>query len=249
MVDSITAIQSAPPPGDTPAAQFSARTHHAVDPAFLAEIVQEEITSDLLNIGDSQTTAQINASANDGLLNLNTSTFALLGETGTSPGNLTAQQIQELSILQQDVLGLEEAANATATLPLASGATTVDLSVGAQNIANGVNTVAVAGALNSLTSAQLGQAAAILGPVANQPLTPNLLAQIQSQLTTAGAPPPQLNLNTIFMVLSYVATLQPVSNDAIKAGKIISAETTEKASIAPVSRLDRVAVEDSAILA
>jgi len=234
------------------------------NPAFLAASVENDVlsSSGLLSTTTPAAT-QNDAFLNEGLLSTNTETLSLLNGigsefvTGQIPADLTSQQLHDLGILKEDVLKLEEAATLSATLPLTAGTTTVDLSAEAQVLANalvGVNNVtnangAVAAAANvpvPLTPQQVQQAAAILAPLANQPLSAALLAQIQTQLATQISPL-QFNLNTLFFVMSYIAAMQPASVNAVHTEhEEIVANTDE--DVAPVASTDKVAEEDSAIL-
>ena len=230
MVDSISAIQTTPL--DTPAMQF-ARASHA---AFISEIVQAEIENNV---------SAIDAPffVNQGLLEFNAPTLALFNETvGADPasatitGDLTAEQLQEIAILRQDIAGLEEAANASNHIPLTTAASTLDLSLEAQAIADGSTIVPT---VNNPTPLQLEQLGAIFAPVANAPLTSPVLLQIQAQLTPAGLSPQLLSLNSIFLAQNYLSGVRKASN----------LESDNKEKVAAISAIDRVAVEDSAILA
>jgi len=261
MAESVTLVQATSPPIDTPAAQLalaaSANANAANNAAFLTEIAQTVVSNDLQLLDNNQTTTQPDVPANEGLLSLNTPALSLLNEIGTAPGstnitgNLTTQQLQDIGILLKDEQGLEAAANLSSNIPLASGVTTVDLSVEAQAILNGISTAIPVNALNSLTTTQLGQIGAILAPLANEPLTQSLLLQIQAQSTAAGLNPLQFNLSTIVLVMNYMAAMQPAPIAAVidaNKNSQIKVESKDEETVAPASSIDVVAVEDSAIL-
>ena len=245
MTDSISAIQAAPL--NTLAMQLA----QASNAAYIAEIVQAAVENSLLTSSAGQVKQPVDVLANrfpaEGLLNMDTPTLTLLNTiVGIDPtsanitGNLTAEQIQEIGILQQDMLGLEAAASAVDHSVLTTAATTVDLSLEAQAIASGA-TAASSVAVNasvSLTPVQLQQLSAIFAPIANQPLTPTLLLQIQNQLTAAGLSPQLLSLNAIFLAQNYMAGEKRANNS----------NNANEQTVAAVSPVDRVAVEDSAIL-
>ncbi len=203
------------------------------------DFAQEITANALLNIDvPANTSSNVHdfgmASSTEDLLSLNTPSLSLLNEVGTDPsnpnitGNLTPQQLQEIGILQQDVLKLEEAEAFTLGIPLTSDATTVDLSLKAQNLAAtgavptasdtsqanataSTSTTAQANATtgnSQFTEAQLQKLGLILQPFANLPLNSNLLIQIQAQLTASQFNSQQLSLSTIFLALSYMAGYQ-----------------------------------------
>jgi len=252
MAESAAAIQTSMPaheaaPSLPPPAAALSDSPTVADVAgvsFLEALVQSNLQSDVL--GDSQANALSDATANGSLLGLNATTLLLLNETNINPlntttiGGLTPQQLQALEILQEDVQLLEQAATIGVNVPVASGATLVDLSAVAQSLVGGVGvTAAINSTSNVLTPAQLAQAAAILGPVANESLTPSLLLQIQAQLAAAELNPLQFNLNVIFMIMAYWVGLQPDQSQMLIANKVISASNTNQATVAPVAPADK----------
>ena len=263
MTDSISTIHAPPPAIDTPAVQYAhASTHPAaaktdavanatlINQMAVASAENAAITNDILMLGNTQANTQADLYAHEGVVNLDTTTFLLLNNlsaslgAGTIGGNLTAEQLQASDILQQDVLGLEQAAQSTTHIALTDAASTVDLSLAAQSIASGVSTVASVNTviptsdLNALTPTQLKQLSDILAPVANQPLTQALLTQIQSQLAAIQVLPQQLTLSTIFLVQNYMAG-EHTTNSSIQK---------KKETVAPVGSIDKVASEDVAII-
>jgi len=261
MAEPTTAIQAASPPINTPAIQFalatSVQANAANNAAFLTEIAQTVVSNDLQLLDNNQATTPLDVSTNEGLLSLNTPALSLLNEIGANPGstnstgNLTTQQLQEIGILLKDEQGLEAAANLGSNIPLAGGVTTVDLSVAAQAIVDGVSTAAPGNAPNPLITTQLGQIGAILAPLVNEPLTQPLFLQLQAQLTAAGVSPQQFSLNTIFLVMSYIAAMQPAPIAAVidaNKNSQVKVESKDEETVAPAVSVDRVAVEDSAIL-
>jgi hypothetical protein len=229
MTDSTAAIPPSPAPLDTPALQFAHATDHsknaqstaaAANAALLLQLAlasanNASLTNDLLNLGNNQAIPTSDIIANEGLINLDTGTFLLLnnivtnlGVTGVG-GNLTARQIEASDIIQRDLLGLVGAFSADSLIQLGNEASTVDLSPQAKTIAG--ESVAATNAteastttLPTLTTTQLKQIAAILKPLANQPLTLPLLQQIQTQLAAAQLPPQLFNVATIFLVQNYM---------------------------------------------
>jgi len=251
MVDSTTAIPA------IPATQFTqtvAQTN-ANNAAFLANIAQSVAANDLELLDSNQTTPQSSPANNEGLLNLDTPTLSLFNEVGNNPvnanitGDFTTQQLQEIGILQQDMQALEDAANSNNLLPLTDAATTVDLSAQAQAITTGISTIAaINNPSNSLTTAQIAQVAAILAPLANQPLNPSLFSEIQTQLTASGVNPSQFNLTTLTLVMNYIAAMQPASMAAIEENNVDKIETPDEETVAATEAIDRVAIENGTIL-
>ena len=184
----------------------------------------------------------------EGLFAINTDTLKLLNEVSTNPtsatigGNLTSQQLQEIGVLQQDALRLEDAAFVSNHIPLTNTATTVDLSLAAQGIAQ-VGTITPA---QPLTAAQLAQIAQIIAPFLNEPLTPALLLQMQTQLNANQPNPIQLNMNILLLVQNFIGSFQAAQYKPAET-KVAANENTE--TVAPVESVDRVAIEDNAILA
>ena len=257
MAESANSVPPIPPSSDVAAmqhAQISA-ANTANNAAFLSEIVQANLETGVAAFDPRQANTPNDFSSGDPLLSLDTPSLSLFNEIGGDPrstnitGNLTAQQMQAIGILLKDEQGLEEAANLISPIPLTSGATTVDLSVEAQNIAFGLNTVAPAGALPPpLTPTQLEQIGAILAPLANAPLTQPLLLQIQAQLTATGLGPLQFSLSTLVLVMNYMAAMQPAATHVTAENKNERVESEDEETVAPAASIDRVAVEDNAIL-
>ncbi len=206
--------------------------------------------------------AELNTAEGAGLLNLSTDSLSLLNEFGTEPrnasvtGNLTTQQLQSIGILQEDAVRLEEAAGLTLHTPLAEAATTVDLSLTAQGIADGIlpsqqlsaNAQVAAGINTTLTTTQLQQIGTILAPLANQPLTEPLFIQLQTQVANAGFSPLQFSLRTIFLALQYVAGLLPASSEAnAKAAVKATEEMDTEMTVQPVSSVGAAAVENDTL--
>ena len=269
MTDSITPIQTATQPIDTPAMQFAhasalAASNQANEAniVFLTDIAQAEVANYLSVLDGSPPNAQTNVAANDSLLSTDNLTLSLFNELVTTPTKsstitgLTSEQMQEISILQHDALALETTTTITNPIPLTTAASTVDLSTAAQSIANGVSTVAPASTViaaatatpvatvapaNNVTTptpVQLQQIAAIIAPVADQPLNQALLLQIQAQALLAGISPQLLSMSAIFLAQNYLAGVHTVANT----------DNTNEEIVTPVSSIDRVAIEDSAII-
>lgn len=218
--------------------------------AFLNAIGQV-IEPNALTLGTGQASPQTGAFNNEGLLALNTPILLLFNEAfieaanqnvDADLGSFSPEQLQAASILQKDVASLEEAANLTA-VPLSANTTTVDLSIEAQNIVNGLAPPPVVATPAPLTNLQLAQIGEVLQPAANQPLTPELVTQIQTQLNK-GQNSVQLSLDMILQVMNYMAGLQ---NAASRLAEV-KVEARDRTVINPVSPIDRVAAEDSTIL-
>ena len=270
MVDSIPPIFTLPlqpvtPEFDTAAFQIAWARAQALatntnEIAFLQEITKMNGDTNALAF-DSTSTAPsaTDAFLSNGLLNLDPaadptidpsagpSTLSLFSEfgadlTSATSDSIKAQQMHDIGVLQHDTALLEEAATANSHLPLGASASTVDLSLEAQSIVSGITVGDINGSV-PLFPAQLAQLAAMLQPVAGQPLTASLLQQIQTQLAASGQNPIQLSLNTIYYALNYIAGTQPSQNHAVE--NTIIQENTK--TVAPVLAIDRVAVEDSAI--
>ena len=206
--------------------------------------------------------AELNTAEGAGLLNLTSSSLSALNEFGTDPrnvgitGNLTTQQLQAIGILQEDAQKLEEAAGLTLSTPLAEAAATVDLSLEAQNIADGLipsqslsaDAQIAAGTNTVLTTAQLQQIGTVLAPLANQPLTQDLFIQLQTQVANAGFSPLQFSLRTIFLALQYIAEILPATPETIaRSGVKATEEMDSEMTVVPVSDVGATAVENDAL--
>jgi len=205
--------------------------------------------------GDALATSTGDAQANitdEALLNLNLLPPSLFNEvpdaTTTNSGPLTSQQLQEIAILQEDALKLEEASSLVTNIPLTNNSTTLDLSLIAQEIAAANSNVPLSTSTPGLlTTAQLQQIAQIITPFLNEPLTPAILLQIQTQLAANQINVSLFSLNAIFLVQNYIVNMQATQNDAIRTNK--KADSSSVSMVNPVSSIDKVAVEDSAIVA
>ncbi|MDX1975573.1 MAG: hypothetical protein SFT92_07875 [Rickettsiales bacterium] len=161
--------------------------------------------------------------------------------TVATNGTLNSQQLHDLSILQRDAELLEEAANENTPIPLGNGASTVDLSQQAQDIVS--ETAAPIDETAPISEAQLSRIATILQPVANEPLTPALLEQLQTQLNIAQQST-QLSLNTMIRAMNFIAGMQTSLHQAIEPSIL---PTNREVTVMPATAIDRAAVEDSAI--
>ncbi len=115
--------------------------------------------------------------------------------------------------MQKDAELLEEAANENRHPPLSNSASTVDLSVEARGLVEGNSSPA---ANASLTQSQLTRITNAIEPFANRPLTPAIAQQIQAQLAT-GPNPIQLSMNTIYLAMSLIASMQPSANHSLES--------------------------------
>lgn len=243
--------QSSVPAVNTPSLLYAQATEHtksqqiraANNAALILQVAlasagnNSALGSDLFSIDNNLPNLQTDVVANESLINLDTTTFLLLnktisdlGVTGIG-GNLTSRQVEASDILQQDVLGLEEAAIAPRLRALTNEASTVDLSPQAQAIASSpvaVSPTASSDGLPALAAAQLQKFSAIIAPLANLPLTSTLLQQIQIQLAAAQLPAQLLTLNSIFLVQNYLG----------RENQADSMESINKGLIAPVSAVD-----------
>jgi hypothetical protein len=254
MADPFTSVTATSGPFDTAAmqialAQAQAAADHSNQLAFLREIAAANDDANAHALDSTITVPATDTFLSNGLLNLDPtidpaadpatlSLFSQFGADSTTEGSIKAQQLHDFAVLQKDAQLLEEAANENTPLPLSSGASTVDLSLQAQSIVAGTNV----DLLGALTAAQLAQAAAIIQPIADQTLTPELLQQIQTQLAAAQNPM-QASISNLAFIFNYIAAMQPNPTRVME-------NTLPKANtqlIAPVSAVARVAEEDSAI--
>lgn len=238
----------------TQALAASTSTNEANNSSFLAAISQaSEGDAPNNNAQPALTEAELNAAEGAGLLSLSSPALSVLNEFGSDPrtanitGNLTTQQLQSLGVLQEDAARLEAAGALSVTTPLTGAATTVDLSVQGQDVADGILPASQIAGNATLSTQQLQQLGNLLAPLANQPLTQPLFLQIQAQVANAGFSPLQFSLRTIFLVLQYIGGLLPPSDEAVKAAKteVIAEEAVEV--VMPATSVDAVATEDMAI--
>ena len=256
MVDAIAPLSFTPGLFDTAAiqiaeAQAQAAVAHTDPVVFLTEIAKknDEANAHALDKTPPAPTSDV---FNNSLLNVDPDVGQILDPTidpssfsafqfsaGLTPAptadSLRAQQLQDAATLQKDAVLLEEAAHATNHIPLTANASTVDLSVEAQGVVDGTR---------ALTSAQLAQIGQLLQPIANAPLTPALLQHIEAQLA-AQQNPIRLSLNTLALAMSFIAGMEPSSYHEIET---IAAADDMEVTVEPALPIDRVAVEDSAIL-
>jgi len=236
MTDATTII---PPLADNAALALT-RAHAMNNAAFLAEIAQAQLAGD-------EVPPEPNPDAFSGvenLLNVDTPTLSLLSELSVAPEN--AAPVDDLTLqeaLLKDEQGLEEAARLTTPIPLTDNATTVDLSPEAQEIAFG-NPAPAAAVVAPLTPVQLEQLGNVLAPFAEEPLTPPVLLRIQEQLQAAGLTPLQFNLATIVLVMNFMAGMRTSPYHLTDNSVSVDDEET----VAPASPIDRVAIENGAIL-
>jgi len=231
---------------DETAGLAAARNNRIDESGFLVAILPASIEANDELYNSIHRGSQSESLINEGLLSLDKSTIAIFNEISTGPksviipGNLTAQQLQEIGILKDDAEKLEAASLLEPPLPLNNSATTVDLSSEAQIIAQANNTELETNNV-SLTQLQIEQAGQILAPFNNEPLTPALLAQIRVQLVASGFNPAQFTLATLAILQSYLATLY-----ATRLEPAAMVEDENELKVAPVSRIVRVAVEYNA---
>ena len=237
-------------------ARARAAAAHTNETAFLQEIARTNEETNAHALDRPAATAPRDPALGTAGSNLDTfgnpttapSNLTFLTELGSNAANAAsgdsakAQQLHDLGMLQKDAVLLEEGGNTNNHIPLGSSASTVDLSPAAQSIAN-AGAAASTTADTPLPSMQLAQMSSILQPLANEPLTPALLQQIQSQLT-AGQNPLQLSLTTLALAMNLIAGMQTSPNHAMEN----TFTTVDDHSVAPVLAIDKVAVEDSAIL-
>jgi hypothetical protein len=264
MVDSVGFIPAAAGPFDTATmqivqAQAQAAFDHTNMLAFLKEIarINEETNAQALN---STTSPPVKDFLSGALLNLDPAldpsidpsadpaVLPLFSQFGTdlksteTSASVQAQQRHDAAILQKDAQLLEAAANDNSYTPLGSSASTLDLSVNAQNIVDGTATVY---SLESLFSAerQLMNIGAMLRSVADEPLTPSLLQRIQSQLT-AGQNPLQLSLNTMIVAMNFIAGMQSGGAHAARGNGM---PDDKEMTVSSISSIERAAIENGAV--
>lgn len=183
---------------------------------------------------------------NAGLLALSTPALSLFNETTTQPrsanitGNLTTQQLHDIAILQDDVLKLEKASNLATQVQLGTGASTVDLSVEAQNIA----TLGTANSSMQLSNNQLFTASMIFTQYANASLTANNLIVLRAEMDRMGLQSVLLNMRTIFLVLQYMGGLQ---SHIMQAQVPETLKAKDRNRVQPIEDIDAVATESNEV--
>lgn len=212
MVDFIT--PTAPGPFDTAALQLAqahaqAAATNSNQEAYLREIakINEEANACALT-GAAEERPEDNF-FNNSLLNLDPalaptdepSILSIFNEVDADAAVDESIKARQLEILQKDAALLEEAANENNHIPLSSNASTVDLSPEVLGLVDALSADA-ANDPTALTPAQLARISETLQPVANEPLTPALLQQIQAQL------PMPLNLYLISFAMNITAGTQ-----------------------------------------
>jgi hypothetical protein len=260
MADSNTITQTSSPTFivTSPALQFD-QTAGLATPNNVDNRPDNNVFTPLLNAqldSNNQLVSDTDPVLSEGLLSLSNPILVFFNETlpeeeNISPANdgieintLTPEQIQAIGTLQADLQLIQDGELISAPLPLiANSATTVDLSVEA--VATLPETSLPLAAANSdaiiLTQAQIEQSAKVLAPFTNQPLTSSLLVQIQSQLADAQVPNLSLTMNNIFMIMSYVASMQASQNVKFDAAQI---KTQSRDIITPVSAIDSVTINN-----
>ncbi|NBX02480.1 MAG: hypothetical protein EBR02_00150 [Alphaproteobacteria bacterium] len=265
MTDPIAAITSQPTTGpfDTAAmqiamAQAQAAAAHTNQLAFLKEIAKSNDETNAHALDGTPATAPTEALFGSGLLNLPASedpnidpsadptTLSLFTQFGADMTSATsdsvkAHQLHDMAVLQKDTELLEQAAYDKNHIPMNNNASTVDLSLQAQSIAQG-GTTSINGSA-AANSAQLAQLAAIVQPIANDQLTEALLQHIQAQLI-AQQNPIQLNLNTLTLAMNFIASLQPSTYHTIE--NVVT--QTDNKIVAPITPIAAIGVENMAIL-
>jgi hypothetical protein len=218
MVGSVNVSPVAPVTPTTPvmteANNFSAQVNQSAAASF-AENVALQDTSALLGLSSSSGSGSSSQTdigvLQDSLTNLSPQALVVLNETdnitaGTAANtNLTSVQLQEMQILQNDIAQITAAEDTTPSISLTENGTPVNISVAALNALNDVAAVNNLSSANELTTAQIQQAATAIAPFLNQPLTPQVITQIQSALVTAGFNPEQLSLQNLFISINYAA--------------------------------------------
>jgi hypothetical protein len=154
-----------------------------------------------------------------------------LTATGAANTNLTPAQLQEMQILQNDIAQIEAAENITPSVTVTENGTPVNLSVAAVTALNEATTVNDITSTSELTVAQIQQAAAVIAPFINQPLTPQVVTQIQNALVTAGFSPEQLSLQNLFLSMNYVAAeaTEAYSPDTVAMNEMVTEMETMEA--------------------
>ncbi len=260
MVDAIPPILTASGTFDTAAMQIAmakaqAAANHVNEAVFLSEIAK---SNDIANAKALDGTVQPLPTDNlftNSLLNVDPAADPALDPTIdpssfsiylaskdftnlTTSDSIKAQQLHDFGVLQKDAESLEKAAATDNHIPLGHSASTVDLSIEAQNIISEIATFSP----NNIvpTQAQLAQIAGVVQPVTDEPLTATLLDHIQAQLNAAQNPI-RLSLNTLAVAMNYIAAMQPATNHMVdNAPELVD----KPAEVAPVRKTYEVAVED-----
>lgn len=215
-------INVSPVPSVTPVMpdvnNFSAAINQSEANAF-AVSAHAQATNSLLSAG-LNTTAPTSATTSQGdntalnesvLTNLSPQALVALNaaDNVTAAGavnmNLTPEQLLEMQVLQSDIAQITAAEAVAPTVTVTENGTPVNLSVAAVTALNEAATVNSISNANALTVVQIQQAAAAIQPFINQPLTPQVVTQIQNALATAGFNPEQLSLQNLFLVMNYAA--------------------------------------------
>lgn len=170
------------------------------------------------------------------LTNLNTEALLALNgvnnndadATAAAGSTLTTTQTEEMAMLLNDLqmlAAIEATSNSQAVLN--NGASIVNLSPEALDLLAEINSANGVSNANTLSPTQLQQAAAIVAPFLNQPLTPALITQIQNALEAAGFSPQQVSLANLFLTINFVAAeTMPVSvtNDLATSDMVAAIE-------------------------
>lgn len=205
---------------------FSASLHQNAASAFAVNVAVQD-TNALLNEGfNTAASAALqgdNVTLKESLTSLTPQAFLALNaaENSTAAGaantNLTPAQLQEMQILQNDIAQIAAEEEVAPSVTVADNGTALNLSVAAVTALNDIAAVNNISSANALTVAQIQQIATVIAPLINQPLTPQLIAQMQSALMMAGFNPEQLSLQNLFLSMNFAIaeTVEASSPDTI----------------------------------
>lgn len=153
--------------------------------------------------------------------------------SGTIKTNLTPTQLQEMEILQNDIAQIAAAEEVVPSVTVAENGANVNLSIAAVTTLNDIAAVNNISSTNALTVAQIQEAAMVIAPFINQPLTPQVIAQMQSALVTAGFNPEQLSLQNLLLSMNFVIaeSIEANSPDTVAMNEMVAEmETTGEQS-------------------
>lgn len=237
MVGTVTVPPVAPVTTVTPdISNLSTLANQNASAAFAVNVALQD-TNALLGLSSSSGSGAASPTDDvvlqDSLTNLSPQALEVLSATDniTTAGgavansNLTPTQLQEMQILQADIAQIEAAeGGSTPSITVTENGIPVNLSVAAVNSLNDITAVNNISSANELTAAQIQQAATAIAPFLGQPLTPQVVTQIQSALVTAGFNPEQLSLQNLFISMNYAAaeTGEAHSPDTIALNEMVT---------------------------
>lgn len=129
-----------------------------------------------------------------------------------------------MQILQNDIAQIAATEESAPSVTVLENGTELNLSVSAVTALNDIANVNNISSTNALTVAQIQQAAAVIAPFVNQPLTPQLVTQMQNALIAAGFNPEQLSLQNLILSINYAIAeaMEAHSPDTIAMNEMIA---------------------------